>query len=200
MYSTQHKHLILASASPRRKQLLSQLGLPFTVQASDTDETISEFLRPAPLVETLAQRKAQSIANRIMNTDGDSIVIGADTVVVLDGNILGKPQDNQDSKRMLTALQGREHQVYSGIALIDSESGQVLAKHRMTTVNMKQLSDRQIANYIATKEPADKAGAYAIQGIGATLIESIDGDYFNVVGLSLSLLSDMLSEMGVDIL
>jgi septum formation protein len=192
--------LILASSSPRRQELIRALNLPFSIQVSNTDETINEPLPPDRIVEVLSIRKAQAVVDLIKEDEKDSIVIGSDTIVVLGEEVLGKPKDSTDAQDMLSKLQGNVHQVFSGIALIHAGSGQLKVQHRMTKVRMKKLSAKQIANYIATGEPSDKAGAYAIQGIGATLIDSIQGDYFTVVGLPLSLLSDMLLEMGVEVL
>lgn len=197
---TSSKHLVLASSSPRRQELLATLGISFRIQASSVEESVPATLSPADIVETLALRKAQAVANSLIDDRSESIVIGSDTIVVLHGEVLGKPRDKDDAVRMLSALQGTTHEVFSGIAIIDSANGQKIVNHRCTKVTMKQLSLEQIERYIATGEPDDKAGAYAIQGIGATIVEGIEGDYFNVVGLSLSLLSDMLRDMGVEVL
>jgi septum formation protein len=200
--STQQASLILASSSPRRQELIRALNLPFSIQASDVDETITEVLSPVQIVETLSLRKAKVIADQVKSSQVQQnvIVVGSDTIVVFRDEVLGKPKDASDAARMLTMLQGNVHEVYSGVALIQIGSGETKVQHRQTKVKMKPLNAKQIANYIATGEPNDKAGAYAIQGIGATIVESIEGDYFNVVGLPLSLLSDMLSDMGVEVL
>lgn len=186
--------LVLASGSPRRREILTQLGLSFRVQTSQTDETVSN-LSPAAAVEQLALRKAKAVA-----TGCDSaLVIGADTVVALDGEILGKPEDEGHAARMLNRLQGRTHQVYTGIALVQVSSGKVireLVDHNQTRVTMRVLSPQKIEWYVGTGEPLDKAGAYGIQGLGALLVEKIEGCYFNVVGLSVSLLDEMMERMG----
>jgi septum formation protein len=188
--------LILASSSPRRKELLQTLGLTFAVITSDVDETASPELTPAEVVEQLALRKAGAVAEKV----SDGVVLGSDTIVVLDGQILGKPADEADAFRMLSALQGREHTVYSGVALIDAASGRSEVAHNATRVRIRPLSEREIRAYIATGEPMDKAGSYAIQGIGSTIVEGIVGDYFTVVGLPLNLTAKMLARFGLPLL
>ncbi|MGM1021708.1 MAG: Maf family protein [Bacillota bacterium] len=192
--------IILASTSPRRKELLSFLRLPFDVMPSHADESTPESWTPQQIVEALAVRKAEAVVNIASQSEEDGLVIGSDTIVVLDGLVLGKPADHADAVRMLTALQGRTHRVFTGVACIHTVTGKTLVRHRQTEVTMKPLSHEQIVAYVNTSEPSDKAGAYGIQGLGATLVESIQGCYFNVVGLPLSLLSDMLSEFGVSVL
>ncbi|MFS0554400.1 Maf family protein [Brevibacillus sp. 179-C9.3 HS] len=188
--------LILASSSPRRRELLQTLGLSFTVLTSDVDETTAEHLSAKEVVEELSLRKAKEVASRL--TEG--VVLGSDTVVVLDGQILGKPVDEDDAFRMLSMLQGKEHTVYSGVALIDVETGRTEVSHSHTQVRIRALTEREIKSYIATGEPMDKAGSYAIQGIGATIVEGITGDYFTVVGLPLGLTSNLLTRFGMPIL
>ncbi|APB69973.1 septum formation inhibitor Maf [Paenibacillus peoriae] len=192
--------IILASTSPRRKELLAFLRLPFEVVPSHADESTPESWTPQQIVETLAARKAEAVVNTAAQSKEAGLVIGSDTIVVLDGSVLGKPADHADAVRMLTALQGRTHRVYTGVACIHTGTGEMLVRHRQTEVTMKPLSQEQIVAYVNTGEPSDKAGAYGIQGMGATLVESIQGCYFNVVGLPLSLLSDMLSDFGVNVL
>lgn len=179
---------------------MSSLPLQVSVHPSEADEQYDARLSPEHIVETLALRKAMSVAKQLLHTQTEGIVVGSDTIVVLDGRPLGKPSDRMDAFRMLKSLQGREHLVYTGVACVELPGEKRLVRHRVTKVRMKPMSARQIDSYIATGEPMDKAGAYAIQGIGATLIDRIEGDYFNVVGLPLSLLSDMLEEFGVHIL
>ncbi|QQE73297.1 septum formation inhibitor Maf [Brevibacillus composti] len=185
--------LILASSSPRRRELLQTIGLPFTVMASDVDESTEPGLRPHEIVEQLAYRKAKAVADQVE----EGIVLGSDTIVVLGERILGKPADEQDAFRMLSALQGKEHVVYSGVALIDAKTGRFELAHSSTQVRIRPLTESEIHGYIRTREPMDKAGSYAIQGIGATLVEGIAGDYFTVVGLPLCLTADMLSRFGI---
>ncbi len=175
--------IILASASPRRKELLEQIGIPFSVITADIDENISES-DPKAYVMTLSYNKAYNIA---ASNEG-SIVIGADTVVVCDGIILGKPIDENDAFRMLKMLSGNEHQVYTGVTILRFNNGkeQKTSFAERTTVKMFENDDETLRSYIKTKEPMDKAGAYGIQGKGAVLVESITGDYNNVVGLPIA--------------
>lgn len=187
--------IILASASPRRRQLLETLGLPFTVVAADVDEQMDGFHTPVEIVEQLSLRKAQAVAAQL--TSG--LVIGSDTIVVLDDQVLGKPVDKQQAVTMLSSLQGREHIVYTGVAVINAAGGAYEVAHSLTKVRMRALSRSRIEAYVATGEPLDKAGAYAIQGLGATLVEGIEGDYFTVVGLPLALTADLLARFGIDL-
>ncbi|WP_432776614.1 Maf family protein [Brevibacillus gelatini] len=196
MTTEKHDTLILASSSPRRRELLQALGIPFTVMTSDVDEMTAPDLSAKQVVEELALRKARAVADRL--TEG--IVLGSDTIVVLDGQILGKPIDEADAFRMLFMLQGREHTVYSGVALVDAATGRSEVAHSHTAVKIRPLSEAEIKSYIATREPMDKAGSYAIQGIGATIVEGITGDYFTVVGLPLCLTSKLLARFGMPIL
>ena len=192
--------LLLASASPRRRELLEQLALslPVKIMPTDTDESTPPHWLPAEIVEQLSLRKARAALHAAGDQAVNALIIGADTIVVKDGMVLGKPEDAEDARRTLTLLQGGMHEVYSGITLLHSGSNEPLVRHRMTRVHMKPLDARRIERYIASGEPMDKAGSYGIQGLGATLIEGIDGCYFNVVGMSLTLLSDMLSVYGVE--
>lgn len=172
--------IILASASPRRKELLSLAGTDFIVKVADVDEVIDPSLTPDGVVMSLANQKAQAVASE----NPDSLVIGADTVVVLDGKILGKPKSEENAVELLTMLSGRVHTVYTGVALIKGEKVKTFCE--ATQVEFYPLTDEEIKAYVATKEPMDKAGAYGIQGKGCILIRKIDGDYFNVVGLPVS--------------
>jgi septum formation protein len=192
--------LILASSSPRRQELIRTFQLPVRIEVSHADETYAPNSAPEEIVESLALRKALAVTNNLASESINGIVIGSDTIVVYNNQVLNKPVDDEDAKRMLTMLQGHTHQVFSGIACVDLITGERLIKHRMTEVTMRELTTEQISRYIASGEPHDKAGAYAIQGIGALLVESIHGCYFNVVGLPLSLLSRMLGDLGVDVL
>ncbi|TCW41077.1 Maf family protein [Laceyella sacchari] len=187
--------IVLASGSPRRRELLAGLGVPFEVKTSQVDETFDPSSPPNAVAEELAHRKAKDVARQL----DAALVIGADTIVVCDGEILGKPRDEQEAVQMLSRLQGRAHQVYTGIALVEVADGHVVRErvsHRMTHVWMRSLSDEKISWYVDSKEPLDKAGAYGIQGLGACLIDKIDGCYFNVVGLSLVELDQMFQDMG----
>ncbi|RTE08037.1 Maf family protein [Paenibacillus whitsoniae] len=192
--------LILASSSPRRQELIQSFGLPYIIRVSDADETVAQKMSPAQFVETLSLRKAATVRDMLSVDERHGVIIGSDTIVVLQDEILGKPVDEKDAHRMLKALQGNTHQVYSGVACVDAATGRHIVSHSMTHVRMKPMTDEQIDRYIATGEPRDKAGSYAIQGIGATIISGIEGDYFTVVGLPLALLSDMLLEFGIAVL
>lgn len=145
-------------------------------------------------------RKALAVYRGLEGREQDAVIVGSDTVVVLDGDILGKPVDEADAERMLSRLQGRVHRVFTGVACIDANNGQSMVQYRQTDVTMKELSEATIRAYVQTGEPSDKAGSYAIQGIGASLIDRVEGCYFNVVGLPLSLLSDMLDGFGIHVL
>ncbi|WP_338555258.1 Maf family protein [Paenibacillus sp. KS-LC4] len=188
---------VLASSSPRRKELVAtlDLSLPVYILSSEADESVPSDWSPEQIVEQLSLRKARATAEllRKQGSTESSIVVGADTIVVVDGHVLGKPVDEADAFAMLSSLQGRAHEVYTGVACVLTENGEQSAAHRMTKVHMRPLKDEQIHRYIATGESYDKAGSYGIQGYGATLVERIEGCYFNVVGLPLSLLSDMLA-------
>ena len=184
--------LILASGSPRRRQLLEQIGLTFVVRSSDVDESVSPGLTPAQVVESLSARKGEAVAAEAAPGD---LVLSADTVVSLDGAILGKPRDRAEAEAMLTALSGRTHQVYTGVTLL--QDGRRLTEHEVTAVTFRPLSPGEIAAYVSTGEPMDKAGAYGIQGLGALLVERLEGDYFNVMGLPLCRLGEMLAQFGV---
>lgn len=181
--------LILASASPRRKELLQQVGADFTVEVSDADEhTVPRTLPPDLYVQELAMLKATAVAKH--RTGG--LVIGADTVVVLDGAILGKPADTADAARMLSRLSGREHAVFTGIAVCDAATLRTACRAERTLVRFRELSDAEIAAYIATGEPMDKAGAYGIQQRGGLFVTGVTGDFANVVGLPLCTLFTLL--------
>ena len=180
------KKIILASGSPRRRELLKELGLDFEIYKPDVDETILKNELPEDLCLRLSRLKAQTGAKKFTN----SIIIAADTIVVIDGKILGKPHNRQDAFRMLKILQGREHEVITGVSVALNEK--IISHAEHTKVKFTNLNDDEIREYVSTGECDDKAGAYAIQGRGAALIEGINGDYFNVVGLPLCSLSKIL--------
>ena len=184
--------IILASASPRREQLLKQIGVSFRVIPSEADESNTAVLRPAEYVKQCALAKAKVVASRVSPAD---IVIGADTVVALGEVVFGKPSDDADAARMLRQLSGRTHSVWSGLAVLAPQSQYVTAVE--TKVTLAELSTHQIERYVASGEPMDKAGAYAIQGLGAVFVKRIDGCYYNVVGLPLQVLSGQLNQLGV---
>jgi septum formation protein len=187
--------LILASSSPRRRELLTQAGLLFTVASADLNEELLPDEVAAAYVQRLAEEKAQAVWNLHKSTDdsGDAlIVLGADTCVVSEGNILGKPTDAADARRMLELLSGRTHAVLTGIAAITR--GKIVRSLEITQVTFNVLKDAEIARYIASGEPLDKAGAYAIQGYAARWIPRIEGCYFNVVGLPIARTINLLAE------
>ncbi|WP_263382930.1 Maf family protein [Granulicella arctica] len=180
---------VLASASPRRRELLTQIGLTFDVETADIDETPQLGEDAIVYVKRLAEHKAAAVFARHSN-QSRLIVLGADTTVLCEGRILGKPFDDADAVRMLRLLSGKKHQVITGVALVSATSRQVAAE--VTDVEVIALSERQIADYVASGEPMGKAGAYAIQGRAARFIPRIEGCYFNVVGLPLARVSAML--------
>lgn len=181
--------IILASKSPRRSELLTMLGLEFKVIPAKSEEKCSDDMAPGDMVMTIAAGKAREIAGQYP----DSLVIGADTLVYLDGKAMGKPSDKADATRMLRKLSERVHQVYTGVAVICN--GEEKTAFEKTDVEFRHLTEREIEWYIETGEPMDKAGAYGIQGRGAVFIPGIKGDYFNVMGLPLCRLWKMLPEL-----
>lgn len=187
---------VLASSSPRRKEILMQLGLDFEIMPSNINEVLKGDT-PGEMVINLATEKALSISPLVSK---GKIIIGADTVVYIDGTIMGKPVDEDEAFSMLKKLSGRVHEVYTGLAIINTFTGDTLADYECTKVHIKQLTDEKIENYIKTGEPMDKAGAYAIQGKGSLIVKSIKGCYYNVVGLPVSKLSDMLLNWDIDLL
>ena len=187
--------MILASASPRRRELMERLGIPFRVIASDEPEPVDASLAPRAQVAALAERKARAVASRRQR----GLVLGADTIVVRDGVLFGKPEDDVAAARMLRALSGRTHTVATGIALVDAATGSTRSSAVLTSVTFRPLSGADIASYIATGEPRDKAGGYAIQGLGARLIAGFDGCFTNVVGLPLCETARLLRYSGMDL-
>jgi septum formation protein len=183
--------VILASQSPRRRELLTLVGISHEVRPADIDETYLAGEKPAAHAERLARGKCAVLATR----EPDALVIGSDTIVVVDGDVLGKPTDEPDAARMLRRLSGRSHIVVTAVAV--AWRGETRAAVEEVNVTFHSLSDDDIAAYIATREPMDKAGAYGIQGYGATIVERVDGDYFAVMGLPLQLLVRVLAELGV---
>jgi len=187
--------IILASASPRRRELLSQIGLQFQVIPSNAAEQVLPDETPEEHVIRLSIDKAEEVANR-EKIDGRWF-IGSDTIVLCNDQILGKPTDEQHAAEMLRTLSGREHRVLSGYAIIDRKTGEQRAEAVSTNVRFRELTDEEIARYIASGEPADKAGSYAIQGLGVCFVAGIEGSYSNVVGLPLCRLTLALTDLGV---
>ena len=181
--------LILASASPRRAEILRTVGWPFKPLPVDIDESRHAGEDAVSYVERLARAKAEAACVR----SAGALVLGADTVVLIDDEILGKPRDEEDARRMLRLLSGREHQVLTAVALIDGGTSELKVAHEITEVRFARMNEDEISWYVATGEPMDKAGAYAIQGQGARFIEGIKGDYFNVVGLPVRLIYEVVA-------
>ena len=198
------KTIILGSASPRRRELLAQIGAEFEVRVSNKEEVYHSNV-PEEIVKELALMKAENVAEELAeeNPAGavkSTVVIGADTIVVLDGKILGKPADEADAVRMLSSLQGRRHDVYTGVAVLDyDENGEKRVYNYPvgTAVYVNEMTEEEIRAYVETKDPLDKAGAYGIQGRFAAYIDRIEGDYYNVVGLPVSRVYRTLRELGV---
>lgn len=202
-----NKKIILGSASPRRRELLAQIGAEFEIRVSEKEE-IYHSEKPEEIVCELALMKAENVASELSEAErAGAVVLGADTVVVLDGKILGKPSDEEEAARMLSALQGRSHEVYTGVAVLEyAESGEgavsvgwKLEKKENyaveTRVYVNPMTEQEILEYIVTGDPMDKAGAYGIQGRFAAYIDRIEGDYYNVVGLPVSRVYRTLKEM-----
>lgn len=183
-------NIILASASPRRKEILGNTNVKFTVIKSEIDEVILDNEKPQQVVMRLAFEKCIDIASK----HKEDLVIGADTIVVLDNAILGKPRNQNEAYDMIKALSNKTHQVITGISLINLDSNKKIIDYVVSHVKFKDLSEDDIKDYIQTNESLDKAGAYGIQGYGALLVEEIKGDYFNIVGLPISKLSDLLKK------
>lgn len=183
--------VVLASASPRRRDLLRLIGIPHEIRPADIDETYISGEQPRQHAERLARAKADKVAA----TESDALVIGADTIVVVDGNVLGKPVNEADAMRMLSMLSGRSHVVITAVAT--AYNGRVESGVEEVVVAFRDLSREEIESYIATGEPMDKAGAYGIQGFGATIVRRVEGDYFAVMGLPLVRLTALMSDVGI---
>jgi len=190
------KKIILASASPRRKELLEKIGLKFEVEPAGYEEIVDTGMEAHELVRRLSRDKAEVVARKYRN----AVVIAADTVVLIDGKILGKPHNRTEAKKMLRALSGRSHVVITGFTIIDTAKRRTLSRAVETKVYIRELNTEEIDAYVKSGEPFDKAGAYGIQGLGSVIVEKIEGDYYNVVGLPLSALTVALKEFGVNIL
>ena len=182
--------IILASKSPRRREILENTKVRFSIKESQIDETIKLNESPKDTVKRLAYEKAFDVAKR--NTD--RLVIGADTIVALDNEVLGKPKDQNEAYQMIKRLSNKTHKVITGISLINLKENKIIKDYVVSFVTFKDLSEDSIKDYINTNESLDKAGAYGIQGYGALLVKNIQGDYFNIVGLPISRLSDLLKD------
>ena len=186
-------NLILASQSPRRKELMGLFHIPFVIRVSDADETMDPGLTAAEAVAQVSRRKAEAVTR-----GADDVVIAADTIVVCGGEILGKPRDAADASRMLHLLSGRDHQVMTGMTILRGEKS--LTYTEITDIHFRQLSDREIDAYIRTGEPMDKAGSYGIQGGAALFADRMHGDYYNVMGLPVCRLGQLLRELAPEIM
>lgn len=184
------ERIVLASGSPRRREIMEKYNIDLIVEKSNVDENINRGETPEQVSMTLSLIKALDVSNRFPK----DIVIGADTIVVVDGKILGKPKGKEDAYDMLNMLSGRIHEVITGVALIKADMNIKIIDYEKTRVKFRKLTDDMIYRYIGTNEPFDKAGAYAIQGVGQILVENIDGCFFNVVGLPLTKIDKLLSK------
>lgn len=190
--------VILASASERRQELLKRVVKNFEIQVSNFDESIIKYYNnPEEFVMQLSNGKAEYVHNKLKKNE-NAIIIGCDTVVVIDNKVLGKPKDREDAYRMLKELSGNKHQVYSGLTIINTYDNKVIRDYVCTDVFFSSITDQNINEYIDTKEPFDKAGAYGIQGYGGVFVEKIIGCYYNIVGLPINKLKTMLTGMGVN--
>lgn len=188
--------IVLASASPRRKELLEMLGLRgFKIIPAKGEEVLPDGMVPGKAVCAVSLAKAKEVSKLCSHSD---VIIAADTVVSVDGEILGKPVDEDDAFRMLSKLSGRSHNVFTGVTVM--RGGEIISEYERSYVRFREISDREKRSYIATGEPMDKAGSYGAQGIGSLFIEGIDGDFFNVMGLPLCKLNKMLEKLGVNLL
>ncbi len=187
------RKLILASASPRRREILTEAGFKFTVEPSPYEEEFYEGLAPEKLALTLSTHKADPVAS----DNPEDVVLAADTLVVLDDVVMGKPESEAEARQMLSTLSGRTHMVVTGFTIECAAEGKTVSRAVITQVRFKALTQDEIAAYVATGEPLDKAGAYGIQGLGGKLVEQVEGDYLNVVGLPLDEVTRVLEEFGV---
>lgn len=187
--------IILASKSPRRQSLMRMLGVNFSVMTEDIDETMAADRTPRQEVARLSREKAQAVCQAVSAQD---VVIAADTIVVLDGQVMGKPKDRDDARRMLGALSGRTHQVLTGLTV--RRGAEILTQVVSTEISFRDLTDREIMTYIETGEPMDKAGAYGIQEGAALFVSRLEGDFYNVMGLPVCTLALMLRQLGVPVL
>lgn len=191
-----NKRLILASGSPRRRELLDKFGIDYEILPAQGEESAPPELTPGERVKALAAQKAEETAHRV--NDPTAVILAADTLVELDGEVLGKPGAGERARAMLRALSGREHRVWSGVCIREGE--RILAESECTAVRFRALSDAEIEAYIATGEPLDKAGAYGYQGLASLFVERIEGDFFNVMGLPVCRMGQMLREFGISLL
>ena len=189
--------LVLASASPRRRELLAQLGLDFEVVPSDADETMPPELPPERGPAELARRKARAVTTRLAGAGAPAVVLAADTLVILDGRPFGKPASRADARAMLRTLRGRTHEVVTGLAVVETATGREWSETVVSRVAMREFADAELEAYVLTGEPDDKAGAYAVQGAGGRLVARVAGSVTNVIGLPLEATARLLRQAGV---
>ena len=196
MSKIKNKKIILASTSPRRKELFTKLGLPFEIESSDYEEDMTLKIPPIKLAKVLSYGKAAAVAKK----HKEGIVIGADTFVALKNHLLGKPKDKAEAKIMLKKLSGKRVDILTGLTIINISTGKKVSLTDIVKVYIRKLSESEIDNYIASGEPLDKAGAFAIQGLGAVIIKRIEGDFQSAMGLPLFILAKELKKMGINVL
>jgi nucleoside triphosphate pyrophosphatase len=194
--SYKNRDIVLASASPRRKEILALTGLEFRVDAGDYEETMDLPMEPHELARFLSREKADAVALKYRN----ALIIAADTFLLFEGGLLGKPRDERDAGRMLARLNGRSHSVITGFTVLDTANKKSVSDSVETKVYFRRLTSKEISSYVKSGEPLDKAGSYGIQGLGALLVEKIEGDYFNVMGLPIGALAQTLKKFGIRIL
>jgi len=192
----EERKIVLASASPRRRDLLALTGLSFDVDPSSYEEELVPVVKPRLLACRLSSEKAMAVAKKYRN----ALIIAADTFIVYRDHLMGKPHTENEAIRMLCVLNGRPHSVITGFTIIDTVTAKKLSRSVETKVWFRKLTKKEIISYVKTGEPLDKAGAYAIQGLGSLIVEKIEGDYFNVIGLPLSSLAEALKKFGVHVL
>lgn len=190
------KKIILASTSPRRKEILEKTRLLFSIEGSDYEEDMSLPLTPHELVKFLSLEKAKSVAKN----HADALIIAADTIVAFEGKVLGKPHTREAAKEMLLMLNGKRNSIITGVAIIDTTTSKIESFSDEVDIYLKQLTESEIDNYIKSGEPLDKAGAYAIQGLGSVFIKKIDGDFFSAMGLPIEKIAEVIKGFGVYIL
>ena len=190
------KKIILASASPRRKELLEKIGLMFEVEPSNFEEEMHPGLAPHELAQNISLQKAKAVARKHKN----SVVIAADTFIVFGDQIMGKPHTINEARKMLETINGKSHRVITGFSIVDTGENKTLSRSVETIIHLRKLTLAEIDAYVKSREPLDKAGGYAIQGLGAVIVKKIEGDYFNAMGLPLSALTEALKEFGIYVL
>lgn len=193
---SEQRTIILASGSPRRKELLSLIGLKFKVDVSDFEENLGLKLKPHELSKYLSFEKARAVAHNYKN----AVIIAADTFIVFRGKLLGKPHTEKEAMRMLTLLNGKSHSVITGYTVLDTNTGKKSSRSVETKVWFRNMAEDELRAYVRTGEPLDKAGAYAIQGIGSLIVKKIEGDYFNVIGLPVASLAATLKKFDITVL